>query len=1077
MIIRKIRLTEYEYQPPINFVAGATEPDIQFQLTDYAIPAGAEARAYVQRFDGTFEYTVATIDGNNVTVEPTSSMFSVRGEGAIQITLYAGAEVLKNFSVPVFVHADLADENAEQGSDVTGIFRAAEEAAIEQFEADAEAKAAEVIESIPEDYTELTEEVSELNERLGYVKSGFESAVTSGYFTPVVDGSGYIDRNDGSVVASNSYIHSDYIDISGFDKLVTNSAYTGDFNAFYDSSKAFISPFSIAVGTDKTVSIPASAKYMRVSGSASKYADTNIFKTLGQVEIDVLGSDVDTLEGEVSTAQTAIGGMSDDLEAITTATAEDVGKALKAKTVTDGKVTEWEFGEAGGGGSGESIELINGYFTPPIEDTGYISREDGSVVAGGSYVHSDYIDISGYSKLTTESAYTSDFNAFYDASKVFVSAFSIAVGTDGTVAIPSNAKYMRVSTTSAKYADSNIFKHLSRDNVDKINALQDEIDAMGGDSDYFTPPIISTGYISINDGSEQANANYSRSDYIDISFFKKLITKASYDGAFNAFYTSAKAFISSFTVRTGTDNVVDVPSNAVYMRVSTTTAKYNDTYQFRPLPYVNSAKISDLDTEVDALADAIQNSDVNFAPPSVGTGNVSRDDGSIVSSSYLHSDYIDISQFPKLLTVSDYASDFNAFYKADKTFISAFSIAAGTDKIVEIPDGAMYMRVSASSSKYADTNIFRTLEYVTSDALPDYWFGNVASKCDAVRSHMNSIGKAGDTFVFATDIHWYRNQQMSPKLIRYLLNHLNINMVALGGDLITQGTKAEEIVEAVKVVKAFKFTDIFTSIAFGNHDNDSNQSDPTQRFDANTIYSLFFKGFEDSVAFMTNTEFSFYFDKTANKTRYIFLDMGDDGVSKAFTPFAEFRDALNSTPSGYKIVIVAHIIDYGTFTTSLTQMIDAYNARTTVTVNSVVCDFTSASGTILLCLGGHRHYDDALATPGGVPITVTDCDAMLSTTSQAVGTITEQCFDVVSVDYTNSLAYYERVGRGESRIVHLTAVTAPTTLTTSLTGTITWTSGNTSVATVSNGAVTKVASGTTTIKADNGSTAEIWVVK
>lgn len=167
MIIRKIRLTEYEYQPPINFVAGATEPDIQFQLADYTIPAGATARCYVQRFDGTFEYTVASIEGNNVTVEPTSSMFSVRGEGAIQVTLYADEEVLKTFSVPVFVHADLADENAEQGSDVTGIFRAAEEQALEDFQEQAEEKAAEVIESIPADYTELTEEVGELNERLG----------------------------------------------------------------------------------------------------------------------------------------------------------------------------------------------------------------------------------------------------------------------------------------------------------------------------------------------------------------------------------------------------------------------------------------------------------------------------------------------------------------------------------------------------------------------------------------------------------------------------------------------------------------------------------------------------------------------------------------------------------------------------------------------------------------------------------------------------------------------------------------------------------------------------------------------
>jgi hypothetical protein len=37
-----------------------------------------------------------------------------------------------------------------------------------------------------------------------------------------------------------------------------------------------------------------------------------------------------------------------DLSAITTATAEDVGKALKAKTVSNGKVTEWEFGDVGG---------------------------------------------------------------------------------------------------------------------------------------------------------------------------------------------------------------------------------------------------------------------------------------------------------------------------------------------------------------------------------------------------------------------------------------------------------------------------------------------------------------------------------------------------------------------------------------------------------------------------------------------------------------------------------------------------------------------------------------------------------
>ena len=42
--------------------------------------------------------------------------------------------------------------------------------------------------------------------------------------------------------------------------------------------------------------------------------------------------------------------LSDDVEAITTATAEDEGKALKAKTVSGGKVVEWEFGATGTGG-------------------------------------------------------------------------------------------------------------------------------------------------------------------------------------------------------------------------------------------------------------------------------------------------------------------------------------------------------------------------------------------------------------------------------------------------------------------------------------------------------------------------------------------------------------------------------------------------------------------------------------------------------------------------------------------------------------------------------------------------------
>ena len=58
----------------------------------------------------------------------------------------------------------------------------------------------------------------------------------------------------------------------------------------------------------------------------------------------------------VADLEDEVADVKEDLSAMSTATSEDVGKALKAKTVTDGKVTEWEFGEAGG--DSEAIEEL-----------------------------------------------------------------------------------------------------------------------------------------------------------------------------------------------------------------------------------------------------------------------------------------------------------------------------------------------------------------------------------------------------------------------------------------------------------------------------------------------------------------------------------------------------------------------------------------------------------------------------------------------------------------------------------------------------------------------------------------------
>lgn len=278
MIIRKVKVTEYEYQAPINYVAGATEPDIQFQLTDYEIPSGATGRVYVGRSDGTFEYTVATISGNNVTVAPTSSMFSVKGPGAIQVTLYVGNEVVKNFAVPVYVHADLADDSAEAGSDVTGVFRAAEEEALADFQEQAEEIAEEVKESIPADYTELTEEVSELNERIGDVKSAISPLYA--ILAPQIIANSYWPYNGSSAGIPSYYSgwsRTDRLPCVEGEILKITTTVASTYNVFFNTNTDgdVNSSFSLSVG-ENNILVPQGASFYALSNTTEGMTHTTI---------------------------------------------------------------------------------------------------------------------------------------------------------------------------------------------------------------------------------------------------------------------------------------------------------------------------------------------------------------------------------------------------------------------------------------------------------------------------------------------------------------------------------------------------------------------------------------------------------------------------------------------------------------------------------------------------------------------------------------------------------------------------------------------------------------------------------
>ena len=103
-----------------------------------------------------------------------------------------------------------------------------------------------------------------------------------------------------------------------------------------------------AVTTDKIANGAITALKIAsgvVSGGniAQNQISTNHLQS-GAVTTDKLAEDVTNQFSELK----------GDLDKLSAATSEDVGKVLKAKTITDGKVVEWEFEE--NGGSTEEIE-------------------------------------------------------------------------------------------------------------------------------------------------------------------------------------------------------------------------------------------------------------------------------------------------------------------------------------------------------------------------------------------------------------------------------------------------------------------------------------------------------------------------------------------------------------------------------------------------------------------------------------------------------------------------------------------------------------------------------------------------
>ena len=313
------------------------------------------------------------------------------------------------------------------------------------------------------------------------------------------------------------------------------------------------------------------------------------------------------------------------------------------------------------------------------------------------------------------------------------------------------------------------------------------------------------------------------------------------------------------------------------------------------------------------------------------------------------------------------------------------------------------------------------------DSIPSYYQPQLKAAIDSALNNIVAAGKNGESFIFISDPHEEANAGYSPRLIKEITKRVNIDKIICGGDMIEGGNKATIIKKFNDFVSAFRPAGKFFA-AFGNHDTNTigpnGQNPATEHLTKGEAYALMQKQIDYRVQY--GDLCYYFFDNPTTKTRFIVLDTGLEGTGLDSAQRAWFENALNNMPNSYHALIFAHII-YVSSNWYVGVSPNAFTRTGFMDDICAICDaFNSAANgkTVEAIFGGHTHLDGEYSSTGGIPIIIIDCDARTTASADGqgnrdavLGTITEQCFDIVTVDYAAKKIKCVRIGRGSDRTI------------------------------------------------------------
>lgn len=298
---------------------------------------------------------------------------------------------------------------------------------------------------------------------------------------------------------------------------------------------------------------------------------------------------------------------------------------------------------------------------------------------------------------------------------------------------------------------------------------------------------------------------------------------------------------------------------------------------------------------------------------------------------------------------------------------------------------------------------------VVADAYP---ISNVQSyfrsSTESVASEINGLSSDWESFVFITDPHGSGNQQHSQAIALWLLNHTPATMLVLGGDYSKGNWSSSEY---NTYMAPFLNSGLVSKIypLCGNHE--------AMGGNISAAKAAIYDDFLDTKTNIAGEpeEIYYYFDDTAKKTRYLFINTSDSGQQYVMTAeqIAWIEANVVLPAIDWQLLIFGHV--------TLAQMAGVTYSNETNGAD-ILAAIANCNGSIVGYFCGHQHIDYTQKI-GNIQHTTFLCDKLentnyydgISLTNRVAGTVSEQAVTVVSFNRSTKDVVTRRIGAGRQR--------------------------------------------------------------